>query len=134
MCRTLICSGTCMLTPPVDAHRVLVLAEAYVEIAVVGALKCFPDAARGMHVARRNDRVRGRLGDVHDSMQRMFGALVRGRVAGELQQLCAVGIEEFAGERHDAGRELIVGAGTGGTRHLVRLRWRLAPLPAPIVE
>src|ERR1700675_1664673 len=95
MWRTVTCSGICMLAAPVDAHRVLVLGEAHVEIAVIGPLESPSDAARGMHVASCDHRLGRRLDDVHDSMHRVLGAFVLGRVAGELQQLGAMGVEEL---------------------------------------
>src|SRR5208282_3417277 len=134
MCRMVICSGTCMLAPPVDAYRVIILPEVHIELAVIGALERLADAACGMHVAGCDYGLVRRLGDVHDPIQRMLGTLALGRVAGKLQQLGAMRVEERARQRDDARRKVVAGAGAGGTRCFMGLRRRLAPRPAPAVQ
>src|SRR5512132_1762530 len=87
-----------------------------------------------MYVASRDHRLGWRLDDVHDSMQRVLGALARRRIAGEPQQLGTMRAEELAGQRHETGWQLVASARTGRTRRLMGLRRRLAPLPAAAFE
>lgn len=126
--------GLASAAAPAGAHRVLVPGVLDVELALPGALERPADPLRQVDVGRRHDRALLALVDRHDPVERVLLALVPGLVAHEVQDVVAVRGEERALDRERAGGQLLARAPARRTDDLVRVGWRLAPLPAALVE